>query len=64
MGKQMKGLLGEKLGMTQVFDENNRMVPVTVVAAGPCSAGPARDRPPVSCARGGIPGRRRTPTGD
>ena len=36
MGKQMKGLLGEKLGMTQVFDENNRIVPVTVVAAGPC----------------------------
>jgi large subunit ribosomal protein L3 len=30
------GLLGEKLGMTQVFDENNRMVPVTVVKAGPC----------------------------
>jgi large subunit ribosomal protein L3 len=36
MGKQMKGLLGAKLGMTQVFDENNRMVPVTVVQAGPC----------------------------
>jgi large subunit ribosomal protein L3 len=36
MSKQMKGLLGEKLGMTQVFDEDNRMVPVTVVAAGPC----------------------------
>ena len=34
MGKQMKGLLGEKLGMTQVFDENNRIVPVTVIAAG------------------------------
>ncbi|HUW78087.1 MAG TPA: 50S ribosomal protein L3 [Candidatus Nanopelagicaceae bacterium] len=32
----MKGLLGEKLGMTQVFDANNRMVPVTVVKAGPC----------------------------
>nr|WP_240746577.1 50S ribosomal protein L3 [Cryptosporangium phraense] len=31
----MKGILGEKLGMTQVFDENNRIVPVTVVAAGP-----------------------------
>jgi large subunit ribosomal protein L3 len=29
-------LLGEKLGMTQVFDDHNRMVPVTVVAAGPC----------------------------
>ena len=32
----MKGLLGEKLGMTQVWDENNRIVPVTVVKAGPC----------------------------
>ena len=31
-----KGILGEKLGMTQVFDENNRIVPVTVVKAGPC----------------------------
>nr|WP_245806291.1 50S ribosomal protein L3 [Cryptosporangium aurantiacum] len=31
----MKGILGEKLGMTQVFDENNRIVPVTVVQAGP-----------------------------
>jgi large subunit ribosomal protein L3 len=32
----LKGLLGEKLGMTQVWDENNRVVPVTVVRAGPC----------------------------
>jgi large subunit ribosomal protein L3 len=31
-----KGILGEKLGMTQVFDDNNRIVPVTVVKAGPC----------------------------
>jgi large subunit ribosomal protein L3 len=31
-----QGVLGEKLGMTQVFDANNRMVPVTVVKAGPC----------------------------
>jgi large subunit ribosomal protein L3 len=30
-----KGILGTKLGMTQVFDENNRVVPVTVVEAGP-----------------------------
>ncbi|HEX8002082.1 MAG TPA: 50S ribosomal protein L3 [Mycobacteriales bacterium] len=36
MAKQIKGILGEKLGMTQVFDENNRIVPVTVVKAGPC----------------------------
>ncbi|WP_037080291.1 50S ribosomal protein L3 [Pseudonocardia spinosispora] len=34
--KQVTGILGTKLGMTQVFDENNRVVPVTVVAAGPC----------------------------
>ena len=33
--RQMKGILGTKLGMTQVFDENNRVVPVTVVQAGP-----------------------------
>lgn len=32
----MKGILGRKLGMTQVFDENNRMIPVTVIEAGPC----------------------------
>ncbi|HYO86457.1 MAG TPA: 50S ribosomal protein L3 [Dermatophilaceae bacterium] len=30
------GLLGEKLGMTQVWDEDNRLIPVTVVQAGPC----------------------------
>ena len=30
-----RGILGTKLGMTQVFDENNRVVPVTVVKAGP-----------------------------
>ncbi|EST27951.1 MULTISPECIES: 50S ribosomal protein L3 [Streptomyces] len=36
MAKQIKGVLGEKLGMTQVWDENNRVVPVTVVKAGPC----------------------------
>jgi len=36
MSKNLKGILGEKLGMTQVFDENNRVVPVTVVKAGPC----------------------------
>ncbi|MEU4739948.1 50S ribosomal protein L3 [Actinosynnema sp. NPDC023658] len=33
--RQVKGLLGTKLGMTQVFDENNRIVPVTVVKAEP-----------------------------
>jgi large subunit ribosomal protein L3 len=33
--RQVKGILGTKLGMTQVFDEANRIVPVTVVQAGP-----------------------------
>jgi len=32
---KITGILGTKLGMTQVFDENNRVVPVTVVKAGP-----------------------------
>jgi large subunit ribosomal protein L3 len=36
MGNNVKGVLGEKLGMTQVWDEFNRVVPVTVVKAGPC----------------------------
>jgi large subunit ribosomal protein L3 len=36
MANDLKGILGEKLGMTQIFDENNRIVPVTVVKAGPC----------------------------
>ncbi|SNS19646.1 50S ribosomal protein L3 [Actinomadura mexicana] len=36
MSTQRKGVLGEKLGMTQVFDDEGRIVPVTVVQAGPC----------------------------
>ncbi|MFB9832244.1 50S ribosomal protein L3 [Actinoallomurus acaciae] len=36
MSKQRKGVLGEKLGMTQVFDDEGRVVPVTVIQAGPC----------------------------
>ena len=36
MTNQRKGVLGSKLGMTQVWDESNRVVPVTVIKAGPC----------------------------
>src|ERR1700752_3334299 len=36
MAKQMKGILGTKLGMTQVFDDTGQVTPVTVVKAGPC----------------------------
>jgi len=32
----MKGLLGKKLGMTQIFDEQGEVIPVTVIEAGPC----------------------------
>jgi large subunit ribosomal protein L3 len=31
-----KAIIGKKLGMTQIFDENRKVVPVTVVEAGPC----------------------------
>ena len=31
--RNVRGLLGTKLGMTQLWDENNRVVPVTVIAA-------------------------------
>lgn len=36
MTKNVRGVLGEKLGMTQVFDAAGKIVPVTVVKAGPC----------------------------
>jgi large subunit ribosomal protein L3 len=36
MTKQIKGVLGTKLGMTQVYSDDGRIVPVTVVEAGPC----------------------------
>ncbi len=32
-----KGLIGKKIGMTQIFDEKGNVVPVTVVEAGPCT---------------------------
>ena len=34
--RNVKGLLGTKLGMTQTWDANNKVVPVTVIQAGPC----------------------------
>ncbi len=32
-----KAIIGKKLGMTQIFDENGNMIPVTVIEAGPCA---------------------------
>ena len=31
------GIIGRKVGMTQLFDENGGVIPVTVIKAGPCS---------------------------
>ena len=36
MAEITKGILGEKVGMTQVFDDQSRVIPVTVIKAGPC----------------------------
>ena len=32
-----KGIIGKKVGMTQIFDENGKVIPVTVIEAGPCA---------------------------
>ena len=34
----MKGLVGQKIGMTRIFDESGKVIPVTVIKAGPCFA--------------------------
>ncbi|MBQ7392668.1 MAG: 50S ribosomal protein L3, partial [Clostridia bacterium] len=31
-----KGIIGKKIGMTQIFDEIGNVIPVTLIAAGPC----------------------------
>ncbi|RMG01171.1 MAG: 50S ribosomal protein L3 [Nitrospirae bacterium] len=33
----MTGILGKKIGMTQIFDEKGKVIPVTVIEAGPCT---------------------------
>ena len=33
----VKGIIGKKIGMTQIFDENGKFIPVTVIEAGPCT---------------------------
>jgi large subunit ribosomal protein L3 len=37
-----KGILGRKLGMTQIFDESSRAIPVTAIEAGPCRVAQVR----------------------
>ena len=33
----MRGLIGKKIGMTRIFDDNGNMLPVTIIEAGPCA---------------------------
>ncbi len=40
----MKGLLGKKVGMTQIFDESGAAIPVTLIEAGPCYVTQIRNR--------------------
>ena len=37
MQKMQKAIIGKKIGMTQIFDESGRVVPVTLIQAGPCT---------------------------
>ncbi|UCG85153.1 MAG: 50S ribosomal protein L3 [Gemmatimonadota bacterium] len=41
----MNGILGRKIGMTRVFEENGRVIPVTVIEAGPCPIVQVHDGP-------------------
>ena len=43
-----KAIIGKKVGMTQIFDETGKVIPVTVIEAGPPSSRPA---PAWSCRR-------------
>src|SRR2546430_11941186 len=42
--KMTNGLIGRKLGMTQVCDDAGRMIPVTVIEAGPCRVAQGKTR--------------------
>ena len=41
----MVGILGKKLGMTQIFDKEGNVIPVTVVEAGPCTVLELKESP-------------------
>ncbi len=61
----LKGLIGKKIGMTQIFDENGTSVPITLIEAGPCYVTqvrePARDGySAVQLGFGEVPARRLT----
>ena len=57
----IKGIIGKKIGMTQVFDENGRAIPVTVIQAGPPQVGKRTEAAVEFSGKGtgaGLPGSR------
>src|SRR5665811_590195 len=40
----MQGLIGKKIGMTSIFDENGKNIPCTVIQAGPCTVTQVRTK--------------------
>ena len=54
-----KGIIGKKIGMTQIFDESGKVVPVTVVEAGPCTVVQKKTAPERRLRRGPAGLRRR-----
>ena len=38
-----KGIIGKKIGMTQIFDEKGNVIPVTVIEVGPCVVAQKKD---------------------
>ena len=51
-----KAIIGKKVGMTQIFDESGKVIPVTVVEAGPCVVTQLKTLEKDSCGSGkGIP---------
>ena len=45
----MKAIIGKKVGMSQIFDENGKVIPVTVIEAGPCTVVQKKTFPSGSC---------------
>ena len=49
----IRGIMGKKIGMTQIFDTEGNITPVTVVEAGPCTVLGLKDKPLSTTQRGG-----------
>ena len=47
-----KAIIGKKVGMTQIFDESGKVIPVTVVEAGPCVVTQKKTIDPVAGSEG------------